>query len=185
MLPAPPDLNPLIESLSAAMHTKLSPGKTQQAALTSPLFTLPSPVEKKQNSFIVHLCQNVLHLNYRCPFGLLVCTYWLRLSFLLAGNVWGQYWLLYVHCWDKGNEQGRKCLLKRHKEKMKETIQKDGLRSLYTVTLTVVLVQKLVQDVTVRRVHRRLIQSFGDQKSLGQNTDHVNVRVCLEQILAT
>lgn len=70
-------------------------------------------------------------------------------------------------------------MFKAHKAKKKETIQKDGFRPLYAVIFcNLSQSQKNVLDVNVRYIHRRLIQSFGDQKqtvsdsvrNLGENS---------------
>ncbi len=56
----------LTHCLLPGAPNNLSPGKTQQAVLAPPLFTLSS----------LHLCRNVLHLNNRCLPAVLVGTYW-------------------------------------------------------------------------------------------------------------
>lgn len=88
---APPDLSPparvpLIDSLSAARHTAQSLTWKNSAGCFGSITVYSSLSRRKRGRFAVHLCLYVLHLNNRCPFGVLVGTYWhsLRLSFSLS-----------------------------------------------------------------------------------------------------
>lgn len=91
----------------------------------------------------MHLCWNVFHLNNRCPYGVLWAYIGISLvSLFLYLGISGDNIDCSMSIAGTKDKEGVKCLFKAYKERTKETIQKDGLRCLFTVILTV---EKLLQ----------------------------------------